>query len=439
MAPQWIHGVMFKVLGIAALALLLMIPLGQVNDLIGERQQRAAEATQHIAERWGASQTIGGPVLVVPVRYRQQQEKGVVVLEENEFLLPDTLDLQATMAPEIRRYGMYETAVYTADVKVSGRFAGADVAALTSAGREPQWQRAQMRVPIADVRGIRRVSTLHAGTAELTFGPDGSGLGGFAAIAAPIAIDAASVDQPLPFAFDVTLAGTERLAALPLSRRTALRVEGAWADPGFDGAFLPLAHRVTESGFEANWQVLDLSRRIAQHWRASEANELSLGESTFGVSLVRPASAYQQNVRAGKYGVLFIALTFAAFFLFEVLRGLRVHPVQYLLVGLALCTFYVVLLALSEQIGFGPAYALAAAATVVMVGGYAAAVLANRRAGLMLGGVLALIDGLLYGLVRSEDYALLMGALALLFAVAAMMALTRRVDWYSMGTPARAR
>jgi inner membrane protein len=164
---------------------------------------------------------------------------------------------------------------------------------------------------------------------------------------------------------------------------------------------------------------------------------LSLADSAFGVSLVRPANAYQQNVRAGKYGVLFIALTFIAFFLFEVLRGMRVHPVQYLLVGLALCTFYVVLLALSEQVGFGPAYALAAAATVVMVGGYAAAALAQRRAGLVLGGLLSVIYGLLYGLVCSEDYALLMGALALLFAVAAMMALTRSVDWYAMGAPAR--
>lgn len=158
---------------------------------------------------------------------------------------------------------------------------------------------------------------------------------------------------------------------------------------------------------------------------------LALGDSAFGVSLVRPANAYQQNVRAGKYGVLFIALTFVAFFLFEVLRGLRVHPVQYLLVGLALCTFYVVLLALSEQIGFAASYALAAVATVAMVGGYAAAVLAQRRAGLVLGGLLGMIYGLLYGLVSSEDYALMMGSLALLLAVTAMMYLTRRVDWYA--------
>jgi inner membrane protein len=141
-------------------------------------------------------------------------------------------------------------------------------------------------------------------------------------------------------------------------------------------------------------------------------------------------------VRAGKYGLLFIALTFVAFFLFEVLRGLRVHPVQYLLVGAALCTFYLVLLALSEQVGFGIAYAVAAGAIVLIVGGYAAAVLRQRRAGLALGGLLALVYALLYGLVRSEDYALLMGSIGLLATVVALMALTRRVDWYATGARA---
>lgn len=183
--------------------------------------------------------------------------------------------------------------------------------------------------------------------------------------------------------------------------------------------------------------MLDLNRRIAQRWNESDGAALGLADSAFGVSLTRPAGAYQQNVRAGKYGVLFIALTFVAFFLFEVLRGLRVHAVQYLLVGIALCTFYVVLLALSEQIGFGFAYLVAAAATVALVGAYAAAVLAERRSGLILGALLGLIYALLYGLVISEDYALLMGALALLAAVTALMLLTRRVDWYAMGPSAR--
>jgi len=437
MTTRLIHSVTFKVLGIAVLALLMLIPLGQVNDLVREREGRAGEATAQIASRWGGQQLVGGPVLVVPVRYQQQQGKELVSMETTVYLLPDRLAVHATLAPELRRYGLYETPVYLAELGVEGRFNSADIAALASPGQEPQWQRAELRVPIADVRGIRRVSALRVGERELNFGPGGGGIAGIAAVAAPLPLDPAALPTQLPFAFELTLAGSERFAALPLARQTELRVGGAWPDPGFDGAFLPATRRVDAGGFEASWQVLDLNRRIAQRWSESEASSLSIADSSFGVSLMRPAGAYQQNVRAGKYGVLFIALTFVAFFLFEVLRGLRVHAVQYLLVGIALCTFYVVLLALSEQIGFGFAYLAAACATVALVGGYAAAVLAERRSGLILGGLLGLIYALLYGLVISEDYALLMGALALLAAVAALMMLTRRVDWYAMGPTAR--
>jgi len=431
------QGATFKVFGIAGLALLMLIPLLQVNGLIEEREGRMREATQHIAERWGAQQLLGGPVLVVPVKRQMLQDKEWVTVEEREYVLADRLSIGGKLAPERRRYGIYETVVYTADVKVEGRFNADDIAALASQGREPQWQRSELRVPVADVRGIRRVSALHFGDKDLVFGPGTGGVAGVSAISVAAPVDAAA-SAALTFSFTMTLAGTERFAALPLARETNLNVSSVWPDPGFDGAFLPAARRVDASGFEAEWQVLDLNRPLAQHWREAEPVNIALAESAFGITLTQPAGSYQQNVRAGKYGVLFISLTFVAFFLFEVLRGLRVHPVQYLLIGLSLCTFYVVLLALSEQIGFGVAYAFAATAVVAMIGGYAAVVLGARRAGLMLGALIALIYALLYGLVVSEDYALLMGSLALLAAIAATMYLTRRVDWYAIGAPATA-
>lgn len=436
-----LQGATFKVLGIAALALVMLIPLAQVNDLVGEREGRAREATRTIAERWGAQQLVGAPVLVVPVRRQEVRERTVApgmapikeltTVEEREYVLADRAAMVGKVAPDIRHYGIYETAVYTADLQVEGRFRAADVTALAAPGVEPQWERAELRVPIADVRGIRRISTLHFGDHELTFAPSSGGIANVGAVGVPAPLDADKLGETLPFSFTLTLAGTERLAVLPLARETDLHLTSPWPDPGFDGAFLPASRHVGASGFDADWQVLDLNRKLAQHWRESDAPG-ALSETSFGITLTQPASSYQQNVRAGKYGVLFIALTFVAFFLFEVLRGLRVHPVQYLLVGLALCTFYVVLLALSEQIGFGPAYALAAACVVAMIGGYAGVVLAARRAGLVLGALVAVIYGLLYGLVVSEDYALLMGSLALLAAVAALMYLTRRVDWYAL-------
>ena len=437
MTTRWIHGATFKVLGIGLLALLMLVPLAQVEDLVREREARAAEATAQVAARWGGRQLVGGPVLVVPVQVRQRQGEATITVETREYLLPDRLSMHADLVPEVRRYGLYETVVYVAGMKVEGHFLAADIAALEGPGREVQWQRARLDIPVADVRGIRRVSALRVDDAERTFGPAAVGVAGIAAISASLPVDVAALPPQVRFAFEMTLAGSERFAALPLARRAELQVGGDWPDPGFDGAFLPATRSVDAGRFDASWQVLDLNRSIAQHWSELDPAPPALAETAFGVSLMQPTGPYQQNVRAGKYGVLFVALTFVAFFLFEVLRGLRVHPVQYLLVGVALCTFYVVLLALSEQFGFGVAYLAAAAVTVVLVGGYAAAVLSQWRGGCVLGGVLAVAYALLYGLVSSEDYALLMGALALLATVTALMYLTRRVDWYAAGPSAR--
>lgn len=256
-------------------------------------------------------------------------------------------------------------------------------------------------------------------------------LGIWSNVVVPIDLDALG-EQPIDVQIGLKLAGTEALQLLPLARSTDVTMRAPWSDPSFVGAAIPLEHKIDANGFSAHWHLLDLNRSFGQHW-SDDDNEVksALARSTFGVQLYQPVDVYQRNVRAGKYGLLFIAMTFVAFFLFEVLKRWRVHPVQYLLVGAALATFYVVLLALSEQIGFGPAYALAEFAVVLMVGGYAMAVLRARRAGALLGGVLGLIYAMLYGLIAAEQYALLIGALVLLATVALMMYLTRRIDWYA--------
>ena len=183
----------------------------------------------------------------------------------------------------------------------------------------------------------------------------------------------------------MTLAGTQSLSFLPLARSTEVALSSTWPDPEFDGAFLPTSRKVDAKGFSAQWSVLDFNRGFGQAWREGRQNADEIGAAAFGANLYQPAGIYQQNDRAGKYGILFVALTFVVFFLFEILRKLRVHPVQCLLVGLALTTFYVVLLALSGQVGFAFAYLAASAAVVLMIGGYAASVLRTWRAGVCSG------------------------------------------------------
>ncbi|MGB4857701.1 MAG: cell envelope integrity protein CreD [Dokdonella sp.] len=424
----------FKVFAIGFLALLMLIPLAQVNDLVYERSQRADTATATIASRWGGEQILGGPVLVVPVRQRVLRGNKVEVIVVYETILPDRLMIGGPLLPELRRYGIYDTPVYTAKLQLEGAFIGADLLAIGCSDCEPLWELAELRLPVSDVRGIREVGDLWFGDKEYRFGPGSGGFAGIAAVSTALPMAAPSDGLTLPFSMEITLAGTRSLSLLPTARQTTANLSATWPDPGFDGAFLPVTRKVGEQGFSAEWKVLDFNRRIPQHWREGNDESLQLASSGFGVSLLQPAATYQQNTRAGKYGLLFIGLTFVAFFLFEVLRRWRVHPVQYLLVGFALCLFYVVLLALSEQIGFAIAYACAAAVVVAMVGGYAITITRSRRAGASLGAALAMVYGLLYALIVSEDYALLTGSIGLVVVLGVVMYLTRRIDWYNLQT-----
>ena len=372
MLANTFHSPTFKVFGIALLALLMLIPLGQVQGLIGERSAMRATAVNAIAEGWGGAQELGGVVLAVPRTIRVQTGNGWTTQEVVEIILPDELNVDAAMQPDERHYGIYKTPVYTAEIKVSGRFLPEDLATLPDA-ESYLWQRAELRIPIFDVHGIRRISAMNIDGDDHAFAPSENGVAGIGAVSVPFDMSS-RVRDGHAFRFDMTLAGTESLHVAPMARRTAVHIAAPWPNPTFNGMFLPASRRVDASGFDATWQVLDLNRRFGQHWRDGSERQSDVGAAAFGVALYQPAGIYQQNDRAGKYGLLFIALTFVVFFLFEVLKKLRVHPVQYLLVGLALATFYVVLLALSEQIGFTGAYAAAALSVVLMVSGYAAAI-----------------------------------------------------------------
>jgi inner membrane protein len=431
---KWTQTVTAKVLGIGVLALLMTIPLMQVSGLVNERQQLRETAVAQIAQGWGGQQVLGGPVLTVPTLNQLEvvDNRPPQTRAGSESMLADELKMDVALAVQTRSYGIYTAPVFVSTVKMRGQFRTQDLAQFRRASNA-QWQgsKAELRLPIGDLRGLQEVSELRINGRPARFDSSADRLGPWSNVVVPIDLDALA-EQPIDVEITLKLAGTESLQLLPLARSTDVTMRAPWRDPSFVGAALPLEHQLDAKGFSAHWHMLDLNRSYGQHWTdAGNGLDVALQASTFGVQLYQPVDVYQRNVRAGKYGLLFIAMTFVAFFLFEVLKRLRVHPVQYLLVGAALATFYVVLLALSEQIGFGPAYALAAIAVVLIVGGYAMAVLHARRAGLLLGGVLGLIYAMLYGLIAAEQYALLIGALVLLVMVALMMYLTRRIDWYA--------
>jgi len=437
---HWLKGWTAKVLGVGLLALLMLLPLWRVQSLVEERQGMRQAAIDQIAQGWGGEQMLGGLVLAVPSRQTTTLASGEVrEIPDTTFVLPDTVQADVAMTVDKRRYGIYEAPVFASTVQLQGRFTPEDIAQPRLADGDG-WigSKAELRLVVGDLRGLQEVTELTINGKPQRFESSAATFGGSSStIVVPLDLDALSA-QPIDFTVKLRLAGTQSLQLLPLARTTEVKMRAPWPDPSFIGAALPLERTVDADGFSARWHLLDLNRKFGQSWHASDARvDVAIHDAAFGVALFQPVDVYQRNVRAGKYGLLFITMTFVAFFLFEVLKRLRVHPVQYLLVGAALTSFYVLLLALSEQIGFGLAYALAAASVVAIIGGYAMAVLGARRAGLLLGGALALVYAMLYVVLAAEQYALLIGAIVLVLTVGLLMYLTRRIDWYA-STPVAA-
>lgn len=240
--------------------------------------------------------------------------------------------------------------------------------------------------------------------------------------------------QGYSFAMELKLQGTSQFNLIPLGKETLLNLVSDWPHPSFTGNFLPVERRISQQGFEARWQTSYFSTNIHDQFLRCAGHEdcEAFRQTSLGVKLIDPINHYVKSDRAIKYAVLFIALTFAGFFLFEVLQRLQVHPIQYALVGLALAFFYLLLISLAEHIGFGLAYGISASACVGLIGFYVSYVLHSRLRAFGFTGALALLYLLLYGLLSAEDYALLMGAIMLFALLAGFMTLTRKVDWYSL-------
>src|SRR5690606_22029247 len=282
------------------------------------------------------------------------------------------------------------------------------------------------------VSSLREVKSAQLAGQSVRFGPAGPNV--LSGVETPVDLTAFAAGQSAQFELAVVVAGSRALSFLPLGSETQVEMTSNWPHPSFQGTFLPATRTISRDGFSARWQVLELNRPYRQVWTEGEVTDGTLMSSAFGVGIYQAVDVYQRGERAVKYALLFIALTFLTFFAWEQLSRIQLHPLQYLLVGLALSTFYLLLIALSEHVAFWLAYAIAAAALVALIGAYIAGAMASRRAGVVSGTAMALTYGVLYVLVLSEDYALLLGAIVLFAALAAVMLATRRIDWYRLSS-----
>ena len=433
---------LFKVILLGALWLALLIPLFQLRSVVQERNGFAAGVVDEIGNTWGGRQLVAGPFLSVPLR-RSVRVDEKTVQESIEWLtfLPKTLNVEGSLDPEIRRRGIFEAAVYRADLELSGSFETPDPSSLQAAqGGVVLWDEAVLAFAVSDLRGLRSKLELDWNGRRLELAPDASGatgclelpsLGVRVPLGPPGAADPSRpAGGPYHFSLAMALGGSSRLQFLPLGRDTGVSLLSSWDTPSFSGAFLPDQRTIDTTGFRATWTIPFFARSFPQAFPTCQITGKLL-ESAFGVELLMPVDTYQKTDRALKYGGLFVLLTFLTFLLFELFDGRRLHAIQYLLVGFAMSIFYLLLLSLGEHLPFRLAYLIAALAVTVLISGYARAILGSRRGSAWLFGVLTLLYAFLCVLLESEDYALLVGSLALFAVLALVMYLTRHVDWSS--------
>jgi inner membrane protein len=441
------HSTIIKLLGVGALVLVLLIPLAMITGVLSDRLSRRNQAVADITSSWGKEQNVIRPVLGVPFQYKFKAVKetpgpdGKLERREVEetamgtaYFLPESLEIDGNVETQTLHRGIYDAAVFRAQVTLSGKFASSDFGPLKIDLKDVQWKDAFVTIAVNDLRGTREGLVLDWGGTKRPMLP-GSQVPGYTTGATALLNDGKPIANEVTFSIPLDFNGSDGVFFAPFGVQNEATLKSNWPDPAFRGSFLPAERSVRPDGFNATWKVSYYGRDYPQSWTSRGGNERfnvqSVTNSRFGANFLSILDAYRYVERSIKYGVLFLVLVFTTFFLFEVTARQKIHPFQYLMVGAALCLFYLLLLSISEFIGFGWAYLIAAVASTLLITWYCRFFLGGGVRTLMIGAGLAGVYTFLYITLRQQDYALLMGAIALFVVLAIVIYVTRKVDWYA--------
>jgi inner membrane protein len=453
---RWIQeSITVKLLSIGFLVLILLIPSSWIQDLMHERQSRAEDVMHEVSSKWSGSQTLSGPILVIPFKVRKKVDHGKEGIEiqeyiEKYFLLPETLDINGDVGPTVLHRGIFDAAVYTSSLNIKANFNKPDFASFEIANEMVLWKDAYMIFSITDLRGISENPGFSVGGAAKLTEPSsdlGVSVRKFVRETAPAY--ALSSNEVTDFSSNgiiaklgwnseqdfvgntsikIKLKGSNRLSFNPTGKTTTVQLKGPWANPSFDGEFLPEQRTITEDAFTANWKILHFNRPFAQQWTE---RGMKLGGSEFGMKLIIPVDQYQKSIRTSKYGQLIIILTFVALFLVEITKKIRIHPFQYILIGAALIIYYTLLISLSEQVGYNFAYWIAAVATVGLISFYSFSFLQTSKLVVLFTSLLLIFYSFIFIIVLQQDFSLLLGSIGLFMIVGSLMFFARKVRWYN--------
>lgn len=411
---------------IAALTLLMLIPIGMVKLLINERENVKLSVKKDVDSKWGGQQELTGPILVLP--YKKDATN-----IDYAYFLPIEFNIDGDVKAKEQSDGMYRIPCYQSSMQVSGRFTSPEYEKLGLKPEQIEWNDAFVLIGISDLQGIKN---------QIAFNWDGKTQQISSTILQPntfvkagltikIPVDPVSTGKIYDFNFALTLNGSDSIVFTPIGKKTHIHLQTAWKNATPVGNFLPTEQKQTDSGFSVNWDVLGYNRSFPQLWLG---NDPGLQKSNIGINLQNPIDQYRQTMRAVKYAVMLITLTFVVFFLVELLsKNRRIHPIQYLLVSFALVLFYCLLLSISEYLSFGIAYLISSIAIITLITVYSHTIFKNVKQTVTMGIFISVLYLYLYVILRAESTSLLLGSIGLFIALASIMFVTRKIDWYKKG------
>lgn len=431
-ANSWIkNSVTLKLVIITILTLLLLIPTFMIKDIIKEREEISAVAIKEVSSKWAESQQLNGPILTIPIIYESEQNGKIVTSTKNWHILPENLKIDGEIEPQKLRRGIYEVVVYKSNLTFKGNFdlhQAPDIANL----KEIMYEQSFITIGISDLRGIKNQINFKWDKENLSVKP-GTKISDL--VYSGVTIDVPSVknnmNEKVDFEFSLKLRGSQNISFIPLGSTTQVKLNSGWKSPSFNGNFLPDSREVNSDGFKAEWSILQLNRNFPQSWIDTDQST-KMKEAAFGVELILPLDDYQKSMRSAKYAIMTIALTFLVFFLVEILNKRKIHPFQYILVGLALSLFYILLVSITEHSNFNFAYAISTLGIVSMISLYSLSIFKATKLTLLLISTLLGIYGFLFVTLQIAEYALLMGSIGLTLILGATMFFTRKIDWYKL-------
>ena len=430
-----------KMIMVAFLTLILLIPLAFVNELISERSKRQQEVISEINDKWGESVYFYGPILKVPYTVFEEtlsinQKTNETVKQQKAitkyaYFFPEDLKAKSNVTTKVLNRNNYESVVYSSKMNFEGQYIQPDFSSKNISTDAIQWDKATVLIKTTNLKSIKDEVKINLGGSKFTFEPVYSNnLNDSTQALETGFIDLKSIlkTDKTNFSFDITYNGSKQIKMVPIGKTTQLSMRSNWGSPSFTGNFLPddKTKKISDNGFEANWKILHINRAFSQQFFE---NLPDLGTYAFGVDFVIPVDQYQQNERASKYGFLVIGLTFLIFFLIQSISKIKIHIFQYSMIGLALILFYTLLISITEHSSFTKAYSIAAIAVITLISLYSISILKQRKFPMFIAAALTGLYTFIYVIIQLENYALLVGSIGLFGILAAVMYFSRKIDW----------